>query len=363
MSKENKPKAYAQAGVDIALADRLLNRVKPELRKATRPEVLGGIGSFGGLFDISKLSSRHKHPVLVSSTDSVGTKLKVASLAGKHDGVGHDIVNHCMNDIAVMGAEPLFFLDYFACDKLDAAVYPAVLKSVARACRAGGCALVGGETCELPGVYLPGEYDLVGTVVGCVDRASIITGEAIRPGDVVLGVDSDGLHTNGFSLARKIVFGNLGMAPGDRFPGGRGGIANALLKPHRNYAGLLSRLISSGNRGKRGNTRAHNQILGIAHITGGGLTGNLPRVLPEGTAAEINTDSWDTPPLFRFLVEQGKVDYEESHEVWNMGIGLALVVPPNAAEEVMANCKSAGHHATAIGAITRGNGKVKLVRD
>ncbi len=351
-------KAYVRAGVDIALADRLLNRAKPALKQATRPEVVGGIGAFGGLFDISRL--KHRHPVLASSTDSVGTKLKVATLAGRHDGVGRDIVNHCMNDIAVMGAEPLYFLDYFACNKLDSAVYPAVLRSVARACRDGNCALLGGETCELPGVYAEGEYDLVGTVTGCVDKPRIVSGRAIRAGDLILGVASNGLHTNGYSLARRIVFETLAMSAGDPVPGTRTAVGAALLKPHLNYATALVDLFRTCNTGRRADVRRGNAIFGAAHITGGGLTGNLPRVLPEGLSAEIDTGSWTVPPLFRFLAREGKVDFEECYEVWNMGIGLALVLDPGSADSVIRRLRRHRHRARVIGIVRKGGAGVVL---
>lgn len=351
-------KAYAQAGVDIALAETLLKRLKPTLKKASRPEVLGGIGSFGGLFDISKVECRH--PILVSSTDSVGTKLKVANLANRHAGVGADIVHHCMNDIAVMGATPLFFLDYFACDKLRPEVYQEVLKSVANACRKARCALIGGETCELPGVYVAGEYDLVGTIVGVVPRRRILTGEAIREGDLVLGLRSSGLHTNGYSLARRICFEKAGLSPEDVIPGTRTRLGDALLKPHLDYATALQALCTEFNRGKHSSRRRGNALFGAAHITGGGITGNLPRILPREVDAIVRTRRWRPSALFRFLVERGGVDLDESYEVWNMGIGLCLVVAPEAADPILRRVTELGHRGCVVGEIVAGTGCVRL---
>ncbi len=353
-------KAYAAAGVDIALADRLLKKVKPALKEAMRPESLGVIGGFGGLFDISKLKA--KHPVLVSSTDSVGTKVRVATLTGEYRYLGADIVNHCANDIAVCGAEPLFFLDYYATSKLEERAYVNLLRGLARACRAANIALVGGETAELPGVYTEGEFDLVGTVVGVVDKPGILTGEAVRPGDTVIGLASSGLHTNGYSLARRIFFERFGLGPGDPLPGvkSRQTVGGALVKPHVNYAPFILRACAELNSARRAAQRRGNRFFAAAHITGGGLTGNLPRVLPSDCDAEIETGAWKRPPVFASLAAVGEVSFEELHEVFNMGVGLVTVVDPSAAEAALALAKDCGHTAWKVGTVTKGSGRVAL---
>jgi len=356
----SRPSQYAAAGVDIAHADRLLARVKPDLKKAVRPESLGSIGGFGGFFDISGL--KQKHPVLVSSTDSVGTKVTAARLAGNYRNLGADIVNHCANDIAVCGAEPLYFLDYYATGKLNDH-YVDLMRSLAKACVAGNIALVGGETAELPGVYQSGECDLVGTIVGVVDKPKILTGEAIRPGDVIIGLPSSGLHTNGFSLARKVLFETLGLSAGDTLPGGRGKVGNLLLKPHLNYAPFLLEAYAKFNQGRRFSQRKENALYGVAHLTGGGFKGNIPRVLPEKVEARIETGAWRTPSLFQTIVDAGKVEFAEAYEVFNMGIGMALIVDPSAAGSLLTLAKKHGHRAREIGAIANreGEAQVKLV--
>ncbi|MDP0499231.1 MAG: phosphoribosylformylglycinamidine cyclo-ligase [Verrucomicrobiota bacterium JB022] len=360
---EQPSKAYARAGVDIALADRLLDRVKPALKRATRPEALGAIGGFGGLFDISSLSQRCKHPVLVSSTDSVGTKVKVASLAKRYGNLGHDIVNHCANDVAVCGAEPLFFLDYYATSKLEERAYVELLEGLADACVAGNIALVGGETAELPGVYEENEFDLVGAVVGVVDKPKILTGDPIRPGDQLIGLSSNGLHTNGFSLARKICFQEQNWQPHTPLPGADHlTVGEALLAPHRNYAPFLQSALALFNKNERADVREGNALFGAAHITGGGFTGNIPRVLPSNVDVTVWTDSWETLPIFNALTRFGEVSYEELHEVFNMGIGMVLVVAPEALEQIKACAVEAGHHAFHIGEVTAGEGNVKLQR-
>ena len=358
--KQAQKKAYAAAGVDIALADRLLKEIKPALKTAVRPESLGSIGGFGGFFDISKLKT--KNPVLVSSTDSVGTKVKVASLTGEFRFLGADIVNHCSNDIAVCGAEPLFFLDYFATGRLEPKSYVTLLKGVARACKEANVALVGGETCELPGVYLEGEFDLVGTIVGVVDKTKILSGEPVRPGDKLIGLASSGLHTNGYSLARKIFFEELKLGPDDLLPlpGTRQKVGPALSRPHLNYASFLMKAQETFNAGRRFSQRKNNGFFAAAHITGGGLTGNVPRVLPEGCDAVIDTASWKRPAVFEALAATGKVSFEELHEVFNMGVGLVLVVDSAVAEEAMELAKTCGHRAWEIGMVEEGNGIVRL---
>ncbi len=355
MSK--KKKAYAQAGVDIDLAEKLLDQVKPALKKAVRPESLGSIGGFGGFFDISKI--KLKHPILVSSTDSVGTKVSVARMAGDYSNLGADIVNHCSNDVAVCGAEPLYFLDYYATTRLDKH-YASLLKGLAKACVAGNLALVGGETAELPGVYAEGECDLVGTIVGAVDKKLILTGEAIRPGDVVIGLPSSGLHTNGFSLARKIFFENLGIKVSDILPGSRSTLGKALLKPHVNYAPFLVHALKKFNRGDVAARRKDNAIFGAAHITGGGFTGNIPRILPGNCEVEIETESWTPLPVFKALRDSGMVEFEELYEVFNMGMGLTIIVQQEAAGDIIKEAWKFGHKANVIGRVFSGAGKVQL---
>jgi len=351
-------KAYAKVGVDIDLKSGLLKSIKTDMKRASRPEVLGSLGGFGGLFDLSK--TKYTKPVLVSSTDSVGTKLKVAFMTGKHSGVGVDIVNHCINDIAVMGAEPLFFLDYFGTSKLNKKNFQAVISGVTRACKASKCALIGGETCELSGFYKLGEYDLVGTIVGIVEKDRILTGETIQPGDQLLGLPSSGLHTNGYTLARDIFFNKLKLKPKDKIPGFRQNLGSALLKPHLSYSDLLLTLTRRFNRGVYSRKRKGNKVLGAIHITGGGFTGNIPRVLPQNCNVTIKSESWPKPPIFKALIEYGNVSFEELYEVFNMGIGMALVVAPEAVDPIIKFCKKKKQRAYHIGEVLSGQGKVYL---
>lgn len=311
-------KAYAQAGVDVDLGNAVKRGLQRLVRSTHGPEVLGKIGGFGGLFraDFRKL----REPVLVASTDGVGTKLKVAFRAGRHDTIGQDLVNHCVNDIAVLGARPLFFLDYLATGELDPGVFRQVLQGLTRACRAAGCALLGGETAQMPGIYHPGEYDLAGTIVGVVDRACILDPAHVRVGDALIGLSSNGLHTNGYSLARKILFEKLGLELHDRPSGWSRSVGAELLRVHRNYQPLLASLPAG-------------LVRSAAHITGGGLVDNLPRALPPGTHAVIHKSAWRVPAIFRFLGEQGGVGEAEMFQVFNMGIGMVLVVPAARAEE------------------------------
>jgi len=333
-------KAYARAGVDVDLGNKLKRRIQSLVRKTHGAEVLGKIGGFGGLFAPNLRGMRQ--PVLVASVDGVGTKLKIAFAGNKHDTVGADLVNHCVNDIAVLGARPLFFLDYIGAEKLESDVFSELLGGFTKACRAANCALIGGETAQMPGMYRPGEYDLAGYIVGVVDRGQIIDGSKVRIGDVVLGLPSNGLHTNGYSLARKILFERLNLRLSSRIPGLRGTLGEELLRVHRNYQPLLA-------KAPRG------MIHGLAHITGGGLIDNLPRILPKNCAAVIDTRSWRVPEIFNFIGEKGKVDRAEMYQVFNMGMGMVAIVGQRdaAAAKQMLRAK-------VIGRIERGNGKTKL---
>jgi phosphoribosylformylglycinamidine cyclo-ligase len=349
---------YAKAGVDIQLADTLKGGLQKHLRSASRPEVLSEIGAFGGLFDLS--GGKYKEPVLVSSVDGVGTKLKLAFGTGLHEVVGEDIVNHCVNDIAVLGAEPLFFLDYIGMGKLAPGTFQMVIAGMAKACRKANCALIGGETAQMPGFYREGEYDLVGSVVGIVEKKRILTGQSIRPGDKVIGLASNGLHTNGYSLATKILFTKLRYRMDDPLPGGKSNIGEALLKPHTNYARALHAILAEMNKGKSSSVRKENTIFGAAHITGGGFTGNIPRILPETCDVTIQTSAWPKPPIFQILAEQGGITFDELYEVFNMGIGMTLFVDAQAADQVVQAFRKARLKAYVIGEVTKGSRQVHL---
>ena len=336
-----RKKAYASAGVDVDLGNRLKRNIHQLVRQTHGPRVLGQIGGFGGLFRAQ--FPKMRDPVLVASVDGVGTKLKVAFAVDQHHTVGADLVNHCVNDIAVVGASPLFFLDYIGCEKLSPRVFKQLLSGFARACRTAGCALIGGETAQLPGIYRPGEYDLAGSIVGVVDRARIIDGRRIKPGDVILGLAANGLHTNGYSLARKILFEKMRLKPQSRLPGSKGTVAAELLRVHRNYQPALARV-------------APGVIKGLAHITGGGLIDNLPRILPASCDAVIDTSTWRVPKIFELLEEKGKVDAGEMYQVFNMGIGMVAIVSERDAKQTATQLK-----ARVIGRIERGHRKTRLV--
>jgi phosphoribosylformylglycinamidine cyclo-ligase len=336
-----KKKAYARAGVDVDLGNLVKRRIQSRVKGTHGPEVLGKVGGFGGLF--APNFSGMREPVLVASVDGVGTKLKIAFAMNRHDTVGADLVNHCVNDIAVLGARPLFFLDYIGAEKLEPRVFDQLLSGFTKACRAAGCALIGGETAQMPGMYRKGEYDLAGCIVGVVDRAKLIDGRKIRPGDIVLGLPSNGLHTNGYSLARKILFDRLKFKPTSRLPGIKGSLGEELLRVHRNYQPLLNGLPPG-------------TIRGLAHITGGGLIDNLPRVLPKDCDAVIETSTWRIPSIFEFLQDKGKVDREEMYQVFNMGIGMVAIVEANDAGKVARRLK-----AKQIGRIEEGSGRTRLV--
>jgi phosphoribosylformylglycinamidine cyclo-ligase len=335
-----RKKAYTRAGVDVDLGNRLKGQIQSLVKQTHGPQVLSKIGGFGGLFRAT--FSGMREPVLVASIDSVGTKVKIAFALNKHDTVGADLVNHCVNDIAVLGARPLFFLDYIGCGKLEARVFRQLLWGLSRACRSTGCALLGGETAQLPGIYREGEYDLAGCIIGVVDRGNIIDGRKIRAGDVILGLESNGLHTNGYSLAREILFRKMSLKVTSRLPGSAKTVGQELLRVHKNYQPLLGKLPSG-------------MIKGLAHITGGGLVDNLPRILPANCDAVIETKSWRAPRIFQILQQNGNIELHEMYQVFNMGIGMTAVVSERDARRAMLTLK-----AKRIGQIERGSGRVRL---
>ncbi len=312
---------YKTAGVDIDAGNETVRRIRKLARGTFTPGVLSEIGSFGGLFRLDR--ERYRDPVLVSSADGVGTKLKIAFMTGRHDTVGADLVCHCVNDILVQGAEPLFFLDYLATGRLSPSVAEQVVTGVARACKENGCALIGGETAEMPGFYADGEYDIAGFIVGAVDRASVIDGRGVIPGDVLIALPSAGLHTNGYSLARHVLFEVAGWTVDTFVPELGSTIGDALLAPHRSYLSLVRPLIEGA------------LVKGLAHITGGGITENLPRTLPEGCGAQIDLKAWLVPPMFQLLEQRGAIAREEMFRAFNMGIGLVIVCSPADAVRVV----------------------------
>jgi phosphoribosylformylglycinamidine cyclo-ligase len=335
-----KKKAYTRAGVDVDLGNRLKRQIQSLIKETHGPRVLGKVGGFGGLFQARFLGMRE--PVLVASIDGVGTKLKIAFALDKHDTVGADLVNHCVNDIAVLGARPLFFLDYIGCERLERRMFQELLRGISRACRSAGCALLGGETAQMPGMYHRGEYDLAGCIVGIVERTKIIDGNKIRPGDAILGLASNGLHTNGYSLARKILFGKMQLKVSSRLPRSANTVGKELLRVHKNYQPLLAKI-------------PNHMIKGLAHITGGGLIDNLPRILPPRCDAVIETKSWKAPRIFQILQQNGHIDVREMYQVFNMGIGMVAVVAERDADRAMSILR-----AKRIGRIERGSGKTVL---
>jgi phosphoribosylformylglycinamidine cyclo-ligase len=324
--------------------DRGLAAIKTAVKSTKTPGVLSDIGRFGGLF-----RSPGKDAILVASTDGVGTKLKVANLAGRHGTVGQDLVNHCVNDILTQGARPLFFLDYLGTDRLHAPVFAEVVKGLCKACRENGCALLGGETAEMPGLYPKGEYDLVGTIVGVVDKKRLVTGETLRRGDVLIGLPSSGLQTNGYSLARKILFEKLGLGVNDPFPGLKKSVADVLLAVHTSFLKPIEAVWAAGVK-----------IHGMAHITGGGLIDNVPRMLPNNLDAVILRETWKVPPYFQLLQKEGHVDPLEMFRVFNMGIGYVLAVRPADLDRALAALRSAKTRPIAIGYLAEGTGKTVL---
>ncbi|MDO8310314.1 MAG: phosphoribosylformylglycinamidine cyclo-ligase [Sideroxyarcus sp.] len=339
MSTTPNSLSYRDAGVDIDAGDQLVENIKPFAKRTMRPEVLSGIGGFGGLVEISK---KYKEPVLVSGTDGVGTKLKLAFELNRHDSVGIDLVAMSVNDILVQGAEPLFFLDYFACGKLDVAAATEVIKGIALGCEHSGCALIGGETAEMPGMYPVGEYDLAGFAVGVVEKASIITGEHIRAGDVVLGLASNGAHSNGYSLVRKIIERSHPDLNA-KFDGERT-LADCIMAPTRLYVKPLLSLMQQLT------------VKGMAHITGGGITENVPRVLPGNVVAAIDSKTWQMPKLFHWLREQGNVEAQEMFRTFNCGIGMVVIVSAQDADAAIKHLQAAGETVSRIGVIRARNG-------
>ena len=340
----NKPITYADSGVDIDRADRAKQRIKYLANRTFTKGVVGDIGGFGGLFAIDKKLFRQ--PVLVSSVDGVGTKLKVAFMTKTHHTVGADLVNHCVNDIAVQGATPLFFMDYLATGVLDPDVAEKVVEGIAEACRHNGCALIGGETAEMPGFYPEGEYDLAGFIVGIVDKSKIITGKEVKVGDVLLGLPSNGLHTNGYSLARKLFFDVAGYTPETFVNEIKGKAGAELLKTHKSYWPVLRKLIHAG------------LIRAMAHITGGGITDNLPRVLPKGRAAVVEMGTWPILPVFSHMQAIGNVPQDDMMRTFNMGIGMVLVVAAEKFQKVESMIEAAGERSYLIGRIVKGDRNV-----
>jgi phosphoribosylformylglycinamidine cyclo-ligase len=348
MSTEQRG-AYAQAGVDIAAATDAVNRMKKHIAATRLPGVLTSeAGSFGGMFALkdAKLSgSAITDPVLVSSIDGVGTKLNVAFLTGKHDTVGADLVSHCVNDILVQGARPLFFLDYFATGKLEPSIAEQVVKGLSLGCVESGCILIGGETAEMPGLYADGEYDLAGSIVGIVDRAKIVDGSKVQEGDVLIGLKSQGLHTNGYSLARKVLLQDSGWSVETQLDEIESTIGEALLWRHRCYLNPIVKVLDAGDA-----------VKAMSHITGGGLTDNVPRTLPSGLGAEIDLSSWTVPPLFKLIQKQGDIETAEMMHAFNMGIGYVVIVAEKDAAKTLASFTESGETAYKIGKVVKGDG-------
>mgnify|MGYP000117907675 FL=1 len=344
MADEDPGLSYRDAGVDIDAATKAMHDIKNVVKKTFDDHVLQDIGSFGAMYQFD--TSGMEEPVLVSSVDGVGTKLKLAFMTGRHDTVGIDLVSHCVNDILVQGARPLFFLDYLAFGKLDPGVVVEVIRGLATGCRYAGCSLIGGETAEMPGMYTPGEYDLAGTIVGAVDRKNIVDGSSVVPGDTIIGLPSSGLHTNGYSLARKVCFEVAGLGCDDPMPGAGRTVAEVLMEPHRSYAKLVQLIMRIV------------KIKGMAHITGGGITDNLPRTLPEGLGAEINLGAWEAPPVFAFLKKTGRIADHEMLRTFNMGMGFLLVVSKDETDKTLDAIGQTGEQARLIGSVVEGGNEV-----
>ena len=345
METDKKPLTYAEAGVSFEAESEAISRLKRLVQTTYRPEVLSDVGSFGGLFALTT----YQEPILVSSTDSVGTKLKVAFKVGRHDTVGFDIVAHCGNDIVVQGAEPLFFLDYIGISQVAPAVIEEIVTGLASGCREIGCALIGGEIAELSDIYTPGEYDLVGTIVGAVEKADVITGERITPGDQLIGLGAGGLHTNGFTLARRILFDRCDYDVDTYLPELSATVGEALLACHKSYVDSILSL------------RNVCDIKGLAHITGGGLPANIARILPDGCTAYIRNGTWEILPIFSFLQAKGDVETAEMYRVFNMGIGMVVILAPDAVDVALASLEASGESIYRMGEVIAGEKGVQGV--
>lgn len=337
---------YADAGVDIDAGDEAVELIKEKVRRTFRPEVLGDIGGFGGMFAFE--ASKYRHPVLVSATDGVGTKLMVARMMNRHDTIGRDLVAMCVDDLVCSGAEPLFFLDYIACSPLDPDLISEIIEGIVEGCREAHCALIGGEMAEHPGMIHEGDYELAGFAVGVVEKSRLINGHGISQGDVIIGVESGGLMSNGYSLARKILFEMADLTVEDRLPGTAHRLGEELLRPTPIYAPAVLSLIE------------HFSIRGIVHVTGGGIPGNLPRILPEKTEAVIDTRRWEPDPIFSLIKERGGVSPEEMFKVFNMGLGMLLIVASDDSYHAIDHLRARGHHAHEVGEIRKGRRRVVL---
>ncbi len=350
----SKQKAYAAAGVDIELGNQVKATLPQMLASTHRREVLGKVGGFGGLFALDL--KKHRQPILVSSVDGVGTKLKIAFAMDRHDTIGEDLVNHCVNDIAVLGAEPLFFLDYLGTGKLEPHVFKEVLQGFVRGCVANHCTLIGGETAQMPGFYQKGEYDVSGTIIGVVEKSRMLNGQkSVKRGDVVIGIESSGLHTNGYSLGRKIFFETLKLKPSSHVAELGNSIGDELLKVHVTYGPLVQQLVKKFNLA--GNL---NLIKAFAHITGGGFVDNIPRTLPANCDVIVRKGSWEMLPIFQMIQARGRVDEAELYQVFNMGIGMTTVVAPDHADAVLRAIKAAKFRAWAIGEVVKGSGQCRV---
>jgi phosphoribosylformylglycinamidine cyclo-ligase len=353
-----KQKAYAAAGVDIDLGNKVKATLPQLLASTHRREVLGKVGGFGGLFALDL--KKYREPILVSSVDGVGTKLKIAFAMDKHDTIGADLVNHCVNDIAVLGAEPLFFLDYLGTGKLEPHVFTEIIKGFARACAQNNCALIGGETAQMPGFYQKGEYDVSGTIVGVVEKSRMLDGQkTVKRGDVVIGIKSSGLHTNGYSLARKIFFEQFKLKPSSKVSGLKGSIGAEMLKEHLSYGPLVQKLVKKFNGAATG--QASNSVKAFAHITGGGFVDNIPRVLPSSLDVVINKGSWEMLPIFQMIAEKSGVPDDELYQVFNMGIGMVAIISPDKAAAVLKFIQAQKHDAWLIGEVIKGKGEARVV--
>lgn len=366
-----KQKAYAAAGVDIDLGNRVKSTLPQLLASTHRREVLGKVGGFGGLFQLDL--KKYREPILVSSVDGVGTKLKIAFAMDRHDTIGQDLVNHCVNDIAVLGAEPLFFLDYLGTGKLEPHVFTDIIKGFARACAENHCALIGGETAQMPGFYQEGEYDVSGTIVGVVEKSRMLNGQkTVKRGDAVIGIASSGLHTNGYSLARRIFFEQMRLKPTCRVPELKNTIGDELLNVHVSYGPLVNKLIHRFNGGQvcrpspssrqKGEDRlkAYPTVKAFAHITGGGFVDNIPRVLPRNCDVIIRKGSWDMLPIFQLIAAEGGVPEDELYQVFNMGIGMVAIVTADSADMILKFIRAQGHDAWRIGEVIRGSGEARV---